>query len=78
MEHTKEFEELNRKSLEKYEEYLKTKANLDKQHQEKLSEARRNGKVPGQVLWICLCISKRLKYNYHLCLITLILSFPKI
>lgn len=40
MEHTKEFEELNRKSLEKYEEYLKTKANLDKQHQEKLSEAK--------------------------------------
>ena len=40
MEHKKDFEELNKKSLDKYEEYLKTKAHLDKKHHEKLSEAK--------------------------------------
>lgn len=40
MEHTKDLEELNKKSLEKFDEYLKTKENLDKAHQEKLNEAK--------------------------------------
>jgi hypothetical protein len=41
MEHTKELEELNKKSLEKIDEYLKTKDNLDKEHHEKLDAAKR-------------------------------------
>lgn len=40
MEHKKELEELNKKSLEKIDEYLKTKSNLDKDHHEKLNEAK--------------------------------------
>jgi hypothetical protein len=40
MEHKKDFEELNKKSLEKFDEYLKTKSHLDSEHQEKLNEAK--------------------------------------
>ncbi len=40
MEHKKDLEDLNKKSLEKFDEYLKTKTNLDKEHQEKLQEAK--------------------------------------
>ena len=40
MEHTKELEDLNKKSLEKIDEYLKTKDNLDKEHHEKLNDAK--------------------------------------
>lgn len=41
MEHKKDFEELNKKSLEKFDEYLKTKAHLDPEHHEKLNEAKK-------------------------------------
>jgi len=41
MEHTKELEELNKKSLEKIDEYLKTKGNLGGEHHEKLNEAKK-------------------------------------
>lgn len=41
MEHKKELEELNKKSLEKIDEYLKTKGNLDKDHHEKLNAAKK-------------------------------------
>jgi hypothetical protein len=40
MEHTKELEDLNKKSLEKIDEYLKSKKNLDKEHHEKLNDAK--------------------------------------
>jgi hypothetical protein len=40
MEHKKELEELNKKSLEKIDEYLRTKKNLDKDHHEKITEAK--------------------------------------
>jgi hypothetical protein len=40
MEHTKELEDLNKKSLEKIDEYLKTKDNLDKEHHEKINAAK--------------------------------------
>ena len=40
MEHRKDLEELNKKSLEKYDEYLQSKTNLDKEHHEKLTEAK--------------------------------------
>jgi hypothetical protein len=33
-------EDLNKKSLEKFDEYLRTKANLDKEHHEKLNAAK--------------------------------------
>ena len=40
MEHTKELEDLNKKSLAKIDEYLKSKDNLDKEHHEKLNAAK--------------------------------------
>ncbi|HUZ61807.1 MAG TPA: hypothetical protein VMU83_23720 [Hanamia sp.] len=40
MEHKKELDELNKKSLGKIDEYLKTKKNLGKEHHEKLNEAK--------------------------------------
>ena len=40
MEHKKELENLNKKSLEKFDEYLKSKSNLGKEHQDKLTEAK--------------------------------------
>ncbi|HEY5406430.1 MAG TPA: hypothetical protein VIJ92_05055 [Ginsengibacter sp.] len=40
MEHTKELEALNKKSLEKIDEYVKSKSNLDPEHNEKLNEAK--------------------------------------
>ncbi len=41
MEHTKELEDLHKKSQEKIDEYLKTKQTLDKGHHEKLEDARK-------------------------------------
>jgi hypothetical protein len=40
MEHRKDLEDLHKKSLEKYDEYLQSKTNLDKEHHEKLIEAK--------------------------------------
>lgn len=40
MEHKKELEDLNKRSLEKFDEYVKSKTNLDKEHHEKLTEAK--------------------------------------
>lgn len=41
MEHKKELDDLHKKSLEKIEEYLKTKKNLDEGHHEKLDDAKK-------------------------------------
>jgi hypothetical protein len=41
MEHTKELEDLNKKSLEKIDEYLKTKENLGEEHHAKLIDAKK-------------------------------------
>lgn len=41
MEHKKELENLNKKSLDKIDEYLKTKKNLGKEHHEKLNDAKK-------------------------------------
>ncbi|MEO8412863.1 MAG: hypothetical protein ABI472_04360 [Ginsengibacter sp.] len=40
MEHKTELEDLNKKSLEKIDEYLKSKDKLGKEHHEKLNEAK--------------------------------------
>jgi hypothetical protein len=40
MEHKKELDELHKKSLDKIDEYLKTKKNLSEEHHEKLNEAK--------------------------------------
>ena len=63
MEHKKELEDLNKKSLEKLDEYLSTKGNLNEEHHKKLNAAKKNGKVPGPILWMFLCTWKRWKYN---------------
>jgi hypothetical protein len=41
MDHTKDLEDLNKKSLEKIDEYLSKKENLDKEHHERLNEAKK-------------------------------------
>ncbi len=41
MEHKEQLEELNKKSLEKVDEYLKTKDNLQAEHHEKVDEAKK-------------------------------------
>ena len=41
MEHTKELEDLHKKSLEKIDEYLKTKEGLGEEHHEKLDDAKK-------------------------------------
>jgi hypothetical protein len=41
MEHKKELSELNKKSLDKIDEFLKTKKNLGKEHHVKLDEAKK-------------------------------------
>ena len=40
MEHKNELDELNKKSLARIDEYLKTKKNLGTEHHEKLNEAK--------------------------------------
>ena len=40
MEHKKDLEELNKKSLARIDEYLKTKKSLGQEHHEKLNEAK--------------------------------------
>ncbi len=42
MEHKKELDELHKKSLDKIDEYVKTKKNLGEEHHEKLKEAKKN------------------------------------
>ncbi len=42
MEHTKELDELHKKSLDKIDQYIKTKNNLGKEHHEKLNEVKKN------------------------------------
>lgn len=42
MEHKKELDELHKKSLDKIDEYLKTKKNLSDEHHKKLKEATKN------------------------------------
>ena len=41
MEHTKELEDLHKKSLDKIDEYVNTKKNLSEEHHEKLTEAKK-------------------------------------
>ena len=50
MEHKKELDELHKKSLDKIDEYLKSKKNLGTEHHEKLNEAKKN----WQVSWTTL------------------------
>jgi hypothetical protein len=40
MEHKKELQDLNSKSLDKINEYLKTKPNLPQEHHDKLNDAK--------------------------------------
>ena len=41
MEHKEKLEELNKVSLEKAEEYLKSKGEIEQEHHEKISEAKK-------------------------------------
>ncbi|MDQ6902718.1 MAG: hypothetical protein M3139_06885 [Bacteroidota bacterium] len=40
MDHPKEFDDLNKKSLDKIDEYLKDKKHLGEEHHEKLNQAK--------------------------------------
>ena len=45
MEHKKELDELHKRSLDKIDEYLKTKKDLGAEHHEKLNEAKKKWQV---------------------------------
>jgi len=61
MEHKKTLEELNTKSVEKLEEYLKTKGSLKEEHHKKLHEAKEEWQVAWNKLMEALLILERIE-----------------
>ncbi|MGN6247733.1 MAG: hypothetical protein ACTHNG_05220 [Ginsengibacter sp.] len=48
MEHTKDLDDLHKKSVDKIDEYINTKDNLSEEHHEKLTEAKKK----WQAAWL--------------------------
>ena len=61
MEHKKRLEELNRESLQKLEEYLKTKQVLTEDHHEKVNKAKDEWQVAWNKLMEALMVLERLE-----------------
>ena len=61
MEHKKTLEELNSKSLEKLEDYLKTKGTLKEEHHEKLHAAKEEWQVAWNKLMEAMLILERIE-----------------
>ena len=61
MEHKKRLEELNKESLQKLEEYLKTKQELTESHHEKVQEAKEEWQVAWNKLMAALMVLERLE-----------------
>jgi len=61
MEHKKKLEELNRESLQKLEEYLKTKQKLTEDHHETLKKAKEEWQVAWNKLMEALMVLERLE-----------------
>ena len=61
MEHKKRLEELNRESLQKLEEYLKTKQELTEDHHDKVHKAKDEWQVAWNKLMEALMVLERLE-----------------
>jgi len=61
MEHKKELEELNTESLQKLEDYLKTKGTIKEEHHEKLHQAKDEWQVAWNKLMEALLILERIE-----------------
>jgi len=61
MDHKKELDDLNKKSLDKIDEYLKTKNNLGKDHHEKLEDAKKKWQASGSDLMDVLMYLERVE-----------------
>jgi len=61
MEHKKKLEELNTASLQKLDEYLKTKGILKDEHHEKLNQAKDEWQVAWNKLMEALLILERIE-----------------
>lgn len=61
MEHKKELDDLNKKSLDKIDAYLKTKKNLGKDHHEKLEDAKKKWQASWSDLMDVLMYLERIE-----------------
>lgn len=61
MKHKKKLEELNKKSLQKLEEYVKTKGELKKEDHEKLHKAKDEWQVAWNKVMEALIVLERLE-----------------
>lgn len=61
MEHKKKLEELNTESLQKLEDYLKTKGSLKEEHHEKLNQAKDEWQVAWNKLMEAMLILERIE-----------------
>ena len=61
MEHKKKLEELNAESLQKVEDYLKTKGTLKQEHHKKLHQAKEEWQVAWNKLMEALLILERIE-----------------
>lgn len=61
MEHANKLEELNKESLQKLEDYLKTKGALKEEHHEKLHKAKDEWQVAWSKLMETLIILERIE-----------------
>ncbi len=61
MDHKKELDALNKKSLDKLDQYLKTKNNLGKDHHEKLEDAKKKWQASWSDLMDVLMYLERIE-----------------
>jgi hypothetical protein len=61
MDHKKRLEELNRESLQKFEEYMQTKAELNKEDHEKLNQAKDEWQVAWNKFLEAMMVLERLE-----------------
>ena len=61
MDHKQKLEELNKESLKQFEEYLKTKDNLKKEHHENLHTAKEEWQVAWAKFMEALLVLERLE-----------------
>jgi ribosomal protein L11 methylase PrmA len=61
MEHTKQMEELNKASLEKLEEFMKTKQEADPEHHEKVASAKEKWQAAWNEFLETLLVLERLE-----------------
>lgn len=61
MDHKKKLEDLHRESLEKFDEYLKAKGEIEPDHHEKISEAKKDWQVAWSKLMEALIVLEKLE-----------------